>query len=169
MLRAALRSVLARKVRLLLTGIAILLGVSFMSGSYVLTDTMTRAFDELIETGYADIDVVVRRENAFTAQTSALEERDPMPESVLETVEAVPGVARAQGDVIGFAQMVDPDTGEVIGTFGPPTIAASWSDLAGFAIQSGAPPQGENEVAIDSGTAEANDLAVGDRLQILFE
>lgn len=169
MLRAALRSVLARKVRLLLTGIAILLGVSFMSGSYVLTDTMTRAFDELIETGYADIDVVVRRENAFTAQTSALEERDPMPESVLETVEAVPGVARAVGDVLGFAQIVDPDTGDVIGTFGPPTIAASWSDLAGFSIQAGAPPQGENEVAIDSGTAEANDIAIGDRLQILFE
>src|SRR5688500_15927565 len=140
-----------------------------MSGSYVLTDTMASAFDELIETGYADIDVVVRQENAFTAQTSALEEREPMPESVLGTVEAVPGVARAVGDVLGFAQIVDPDTGDVIGTFGPPTIAASWNDLAGFTIQTGSPPQGENEVAIDSGTAEANGIAVGDRLQILFE
>ncbi len=46
MLRAALRSVLARKVRLVLTGVSVLLGVSFMAGTYVLTDTMTRAFDD---------------------------------------------------------------------------------------------------------------------------
>ena len=67
MFRAALRSVLARKVRLLLTGLAVLLGVSFMSGTYVLTDTMTAAFNDLVDTGYAQIDVLVRRENAFTA------------------------------------------------------------------------------------------------------
>jgi len=167
--RAALRSVLARKVRLLLTGLAVLLGVSFMSGTYVLTDTMTAAFNDLVDTGYAQIDVLVRRENAFTAQTSSLEERASMPESVLSTVEQVPGVARAVGDVIGYAQIVNPSTGKVIGTFGPPTAAASWNTLTGFTIDAGREPHGEDEVVIDSGSAEANDIGVGDRVQILFE
>ena len=169
MFRAAFRSVLARKVRLLLTGIAVLLGVSFMAGTYVLTDTMTRAFNDLVDTGYASIDVLVRNENAFTAQTSSLEERESMPESVLSTVEDVPGVQEAVGDVIGYAQIVDPATGKVIGTFGPPTAAASWSTLSGFTIESGSPPEGDDQVVIDSGTAEAYDIGVGDRVEIVFE
>src|SRR5512132_130453 len=126
MLRAALRSVLARKVRLLLTGLSVVLGVGFMAGTYVLTDTMTAAFNDVFETGYAPIDVVVRSSNSFTAQTSSLEEREPMAESVLADVQTVPGVARADGDVLGYAQIVDPETGKVIGTLGPPTAASAW-------------------------------------------
>ncbi len=90
MFRAAIRSLLARKVRLILTGLAVVLGVGFMAGTFVLTDTMTRAFNDLVDTGYAPIDVLVRSSNAFTAQTSSLEERDPMPESVLQDVAAGP-------------------------------------------------------------------------------
>src|ERR687891_637261 len=169
MFRAALRSVLARKVRLLLTGLAVLLGVSFMSGTYVLTDTMTAAFNDLVDTGYAQIDVLVRRENAFTAQTSSLEERASMPDSVLSTVEQVPGVARAVGDVLGYAQIVDPGTGKVIGTFGPPTAAASWNTLTGFTLEAGRAPRGDDEVVIDSGSAVGSDIGVGERVEILFE
>jgi putative ABC transport system permease protein len=169
-LRAALRSLIGHKVRLLLTVIAIVLGVSFMAGTYVLTDTMTRAFDELIDTGYSSIDVLVRSENSFSAQTSSLEERESMPASVLEDVAAVPGVAHAVGDVLGYAQIVDPATGEVIGTFGPPTAASAWNDLNGFTLEpGGSPPEGSDQVVIDSGTAVSHDIQVGDRVQIVFE
>jgi putative ABC transport system permease protein len=169
-LRAAIRSVLARKVRLLLTGLSVVLGVGFMAGTFVLTDTMTSAFNQLVDTGYSSIDVLVRSSNAFTAQTSSLEEREAMPGSVLEQVAAVPGVARAVGDVIGYAQIVDPATGKVIGTFGPPTAASSWNDLSGFTLKpGGSPPGGPNEVVIDAGTAEDHDIRVGDRVRILFE
>ena len=116
MFRAAIRSLLARKIRLLLTGLSVVLGVGFMAGTFVLTDTMTRAFNELFETTYSQIDVLVRSENAFTAQTSSLEERESIPESVLADVADVPGVAQAVGDVVGYAQIVDPATGKVIGT-----------------------------------------------------
>ena len=170
MFRAAIRSLLARKVRLLLTGLSVVLGVGFMAGTFVLTDTMTSAFNDLVDAGYSSIDVLVRSENAFTAQTSSLEERDPMPGSVLEDVAAAPGVARAVGDVISYAQIVDPDTGKVIGTFGPPTAASSWNDLSGFTIRPGGrPPQGSNEVVIDASTADTHDIRVGDRVEILFE
>jgi putative ABC transport system permease protein len=169
-LRAALRSVLARKVRLILTGISIVVGVGFMAGTYVLTDTMTRAFNDLVDTGISSIDVLVRSSNAFTAQTSAIEEREPMPESVLADVQAAPGVAEAVGDVLGYAQIVDPSTGKIIGTFGPPTAASAWNDLNGFTLKpGGSPPHGADQVVIDAATAEAHDIKVGDRVQILFE
>ncbi len=143
MFRAALRSLFARKIRLLLTGLSVVLGVGFMAGTFVLTDTMTRAFNDLVSTGFSEIDVLVRSSNAFTAQTSSLEERESMPDSVLAQVESVDGVARAEGDVLGYAQIVDPDTGDVIGTFGPPTAASSWNDLSGFVLRpGGSPPQG---------------------------
>ena len=86
MFRAAIRSLLARKVRLLLTGLSVVLGVGFMAGTFVLTDTMTRAFNDLFETTYSQIDVLVRSENAFTAQTSSLDERESIPEAVLPEV-----------------------------------------------------------------------------------
>jgi putative ABC transport system permease protein len=169
-LRAALRSVLARKVRLILTGLSILLGVGFMAGTYVLTDTMTRAFNDLVDTGITSIDVLVRSSNAFTAQSSSLEEREPMPDSVLGAVEQVPGVARAVGDVLGYAQIVDPATGKVIGTLGPPTAASAWNDLNGFTLKpGGSPPSGIDQVVIDAATAKNHDIHVGDRVKILFE
>src|SRR4051812_3156552 len=170
MFRAALRGVLARKVRLLLTGLAIVLGVGFMAGTYVLTDTMTSAFDQLVETGTSSIDVLVRAQNDFTAQSSSLEERESMPDSVLATVEDVPGVQRAVGDVLGYAQIVNPHTNDAIGTLGPPTAGSAWNDLNGFTVKpGGAIPQGPDEVVIDAATAQANDIAVGDRIRILFE
>jgi putative ABC transport system permease protein len=170
LLRAAIRSILARKVRLLLTSLAVVLGVGFMAGTFVLTDTMTNAFNSLFDTAYSRIDVLVRSSNAFTAQTSSLEEREPMPESVLERVRSVDGVMEAEGDVLGYAQIVDPKTGKVIGTFGPPTAASAWNDLNGFTLRpDGSPPTGPDQVVIDAGTAEANDIKVGDRVEIVFE
>ena len=93
-----------------------------------------------------------------------------MPESVLNDVEGVPGVARAVGDVLGYAQIVDPTTGKVIGTFGPPTAASGWNDLNGFTLKpGGSPPSGADQVVIDAATAEAHDIQVGDKVRILFE
>jgi putative ABC transport system permease protein len=170
MLRAALRSLFGHKVRAILTGLSIVLGVGFMAGTYVLTDTMTRAFNDIVDTGYSTIDVLVRSPNAFTVQTSAIEERESMPESVLGDVEAVPGVSAAYGDVIGYAQMVDPSTGKVIGTLGPPTAGSSWNDVAGFTLKPGSsPPQGPGQVVVDAASAERHGIEVGDRLEILFE
>ena len=170
MFRAAIRSLLGRKLRLVLTALAVVLGVGFMAGTFVLTDTMTRAFNDLVNNSLSSIDVLVRSSNAFTAQSSSLDEREPMPQSVLSDVEGVPGVARAVGDVLGYAQIVDPDTGKVIGTFGPPTAASGWNDLNGFRLEpGGSPPEGPNQVVIDAATAKAHDIQVGDRVRIVFE
>jgi putative ABC transport system permease protein len=169
-LRAALRSLLARKVRLILTALAVVLGVGAMAGTYVLTDTITSAFNDLVEVGTSPLDVLVRSKNAFTAQTTGgPEERKPIPESLLGSVREVPGVAKAVGDVAGYAQIVDPATGKVIGTMGPPTAASSWNDLNGFVLRAGSPPKGPDQVVLDASTAESHNIRVGDRVRILFQ
>jgi len=168
--RAAIRSLFARKVRLLLTALSIVLGVGFVAGTYVLTDTMTKAFDDIIVTSSTGLDVLVRAENAFDTEfQGGTEERAAMAQTVLETVADVDGVAEAYGDVIGYGQMVDPATGDPIGTMGPPTFGGSFSEIGSLTIRTGQPPVGPDQVAIDAGTAERYSIDVGDRIQVLFE
>ena len=96
MLRATLKGLLARKRRLALTVISIVLGVGFVAGTFVLTDTMNKAFDQLFTDAAAGSDVVVRAEQAFAPSATgpgsgAIEERDPVPDTLLPTVESVAG------------------------------------------------------------------------------
>jgi len=108
------------------------LGVGFVAGTFVLTDTMNKAFSDLFTQVSAGSDIIVRAEAAFTPSQlgpggGGGDERKPVPEDVLATVQAVPGVADASGTVTGYAQMIDPATGDAIGGVGPPTLGASWS------------------------------------------
>jgi putative ABC transport system permease protein len=117
--RATIKSLLARKLRLLLTAVAVVLGVGFVAGTLVLTDTATATFDQLFGDIYAGTDVVVQAHQAFHAGPEGggggpTEERNPIPVSVLDAVRAVDGVRAADGDVAGYAQLIDPATGEAI-------------------------------------------------------
>lgn len=174
MWRAALKGLLAKKLRLALTAASIVLGVGFVAGTYVLTDTMGRAFDELFRTVGSDTDVVVRSRSAFDVTGAGpggggTEGRRPLQERVLEVVRRVEGVAAARPDVQGYAQIVDPASGEVIGGMGPPTIGLSWDPASTVVtLRQGRAPEGPDEVAIDAATARAHDLELGDRVRILF-
>ena len=176
--RATFKSLLAKKLRLVLTAISVVLGVGFVAGTYVLTDTMNAAFEDLFAQTSAASDVVVRSESAFDSAAagpgggSGSDDREPVPASVLDDVLAVPGVAVAVGDVQGYAQMIDPATDEVIGGVGPPTIGTNWNELAGEVLTlrgESEPPAGPDEVVIDAATARNADLAIGDRIRILFQ
>ena len=178
MWRATFKSLLAKKLRLVLTAISVVLGVGFVAGTYVLTDTMNAAFEELFAQTSAASDVVVRAESAFDSAAagpgggSGSDDREPVPASVLDDVLAVPGVATAVGDVQGYAQMIDPATDEVIGGVGPPTIGTNWNDLADEVLSlrgDSVPPAGPDEVVIDAATARNSNLAIGDRIRILFQ
>src|SRR5206468_6940829 len=127
MLRATLKSLLARKLRLLLTAIAIVLGVGFTAGTFVLTDTALKSFDSLFNTAFANIDVVVQARQAFTPSAASGgngggSELNPVPEDVLSKVSAVDGVRYAEGSVQSFAQIIDPQTGKVVQSGGAPMI-----------------------------------------------
>lgn len=165
-----LKGLLAHRVRLVLTTLAVVLGVAFVTGTYVLTDTMSRVFDDLVRGGTASLDVIVRAEPP--QGVNAMENLDaaplPLPERLVEDLLAVDGVSRAEGVVEGFAMIVRPD-GEPIVPMGPPTLGVSWSGQAGREIRDGGrPPAAPTEVVIDGTTADRNGLTPGDRVTIVF-
>src|SRR3954449_582872 len=113
MLKVALRGVLARKFRLALTGTAVLLGVMFVTTTYVLTDTLDRSFQRVFSQSLSGVDVVVRGRPAEG-------DDDPrrIPDSVLAEVRATGGVASANGFVQGYAQFLDRN-GDAVDKGGP--------------------------------------------------
>jgi putative ABC transport system permease protein len=175
MWRATFKSLLAKKLRFALTALSVVLGVGFVAGTFVLTDTMNAAFDQLFNQAAGTSDVIVRSASAFTTEQAgpgggASSDREPIPASVLPLVKSVTGVALVGGDVQGTAQMVDPATDEPIGGFGPPTIGSNWNDVSSgtVSVREGAKPTGPDDVAIDAATAKKFDLGVGQQIQILF-
>ena len=167
MLRAALRSVVARKVRLGLTAIAIVLGVSLVTGTFMFTDTIDSQFDSLFDDIYSGIDVTVRKEvGGFTPGG------EPFPASVIDDVLRVEGVGEAEGGVGPSITQVLDHEGEPIGGNGPPPLGFSWGDSETLnpiriADGNGRPPAGPGEVAIDANTVKTNDFVLGDTVTVV--
>ena len=171
MLKATLRGVLAHKLRLALTAAAVVLGVGFVAGTYILTDTISHSFDTLFQEVSTGVDVSVRAASGFGEDDAGSGEtaRNPIPASVLPAVAAVDGVKVAEGSVIGYAQIVGPD-GKAVTTQGAPTLGVNWNQnatLGPLRLRSGRAPAGPGEVAIDAGTAKAQKIDVGARVGIL--
>jgi putative ABC transport system permease protein len=170
--KATLKGLMAHKLRLAATALAIVLGVSFVAGTYVLTDTITASFDNLFKQVTQGIDVAVRSQETFGGATTGGETRDPMPESVLDQVKAVDGVRVAEGSVTGYAQLVGKD-GKPVTTGGAPNLGVSFNQdstfTAGSTVRSGRLPSGPTEIAIDAKQAEDTGYKVGDQAKVLFQ
>lgn len=169
MVRAVLKGVLAHKLRLFLTAMAVVLGVSFVAGTFVLTDTINKTFDTLFTEISAGTDVSVRAASGFGEDAPAETLRDTVPASVLDVVRRVPGVQAADGTVSGYAQFVD-EAGKAVTTTGAPTLGFNWTDpdLSPLTLRSGREPQRAGEVVVDAVTAKDHDFAVGDKVKVLF-
>jgi putative ABC transport system permease protein len=172
-LRATLKSLFARKLRLILTALAVVLGVGMTAGSFILTDTALKSFDNLFGDVYKGTDVVVQGTTAFESSgqnnTGGGSERKPIPASVLPKVEAVDGVDAAVGSIGGTAWIVDPTTNKVIQNGGAPPIGGSW-DAAITTLQidpGGAPPVGPDQVVIDAATATDHGISVGQQIKVV--
>src|ERR1017187_8161190 len=106
MWKVTVKGLLARKLRLALTGLAIVLGVTFVTGTLVLTDTLNRTFDSLIGNAYQHINFQIRGKAAFgnaAAGLSSTADRKALPEPLVAVVQHLPGVAYADGSVEGYA------------------------------------------------------------------
>ncbi len=163
MFRTAIKGLTANRLRMALTALSIVLGVAFVAGSFVFTDTINARFETLFTDVFAGVDATVRPDSESTNAQS-------FDESVLADVEAVEGVAVASGGVGGFAQMID-SSGEPIGGQGPPTLGFSWTEepqLNSLTIAdgNGTAPAGPTDVVIDVATSEAQGLTVGDAIDI---
>ncbi len=158
----------ARIGRLIAISIAIILGVAFVVGSFVLADSMRSGFDSLFKDAFANTDLQVRTALAF-GESDPTQPRDPVPADLVDTVAAVPGVADADGMLQRSAQIIDAE-GDAVNTGGAPMFGASWDSTdpdETIELRDGAPPEGADQVAIDKNTADNNDLAIGDPIDVV--
>jgi putative ABC transport system permease protein len=170
MWRATIKGIFARKLRLALTTLAVLLGVAFVSGTYVLTDTMERSFDQIFGRTVTDVDLVVRARDPYTGGGS---QRTRIPDSTLARIRGVDGVATADGTTFGYAQLIGRN-GDSIQNGLAPTIGLSWPESGAGPLEpahdgKSRAPRGDREVLVDKGTAKANGLKVGDRVRVLLQ
>ena len=173
MWKTALRNLLAHRVRLFTTGLAVALGVAFIAGTLVLGDTLTKTYDDLFADALADTDAVVRSDASIEDPNGFGEFRGRIDASLVDEVAGVDGVAVASGDVWGFAQVVDQD-GEPVGTpgAGPPTFGVNWpesEELNTWTLVEGTPPRGDRDVVFDKGVADKAGYEVGDRATVLVQ
>ncbi|MEW2379220.1 FtsX-like permease family protein [Micromonospora sp. NPDC047812] len=169
MFRATLKSLLARKVRLILSGLAVVLGVMFVSGAFVLTDTLGRSFDAIFADAYEGVDVnVAAKPKIDIGETEGMPVAAPVPAATLDKVRAVPGVAEATGIVgVDGARLIG-GNGKVVASFGPPQLGENWtgeSDLV--QLREGRAPQADDEIVINKALAVAGKVKVGDRVGVL--
>lgn len=170
MLRAVLKSLLSRKLRLFLSGLAVVLGVMFVAGSLVLTTSLGNSFQALFATAYQNTDVQVSPKPLKGEATGgpALAGSRGIPASVVDKVKAVDGVASARAQVfangaeaVGHNRKVVPSsTGQMYGT--------NWTGTSDvLQLRSGHGPNAPNEIAINAGLAKAGDFTVGERVGVL--
>jgi putative ABC transport system permease protein len=174
MWRITLAGVLAHRLRYALTALSVLLGVAFIAGTFVLTDTMNHTFENLYTQIYQGTSAVVRATQPFNPGVSFASERQRIDVNLAKTVRAVPGVQAVALDVEGYAQLVGKN-GKSIGvaTNGPPTIGMAWTDVAALnplrLLPGGHPPVNGEQVVIDKHSADVGHLAVGDSVRVLTQ
>jgi putative ABC transport system permease protein len=173
MWRITLPGLLAHKVRYALTAVAVVLGVAFMAGTLVFTDTIKSTFDGLFDDIYRNTSAVVRAKQPFSPDANFTDQRQLVDARLVTTVRRVPGVAQTRVGVGGYAQLVGHD-GRAIGNpaAGAPTLGEAWNPEAASMepyrfLPGGRPPRTRDEVAIDKHSADVGHLSVGDRVTVL--
>jgi putative ABC transport system permease protein len=171
MLRIALKGILGRKARLVLTSLAVILGTAFLSGTAVFSATLNRTFDNLFSDVFRNVDSYVRSTQVIEADFGA-EERQRIPAELIAMIEAVPGVGDVQGDIQAFARIIGKD-GQPLGSegAGPPTFGSVGEEFKGalWTISEGKFPSNSTEVALDEASAKAGNYVVGDKVKVVAQ
>jgi putative ABC transport system permease protein len=171
MLRIALKGILGRKARLVLTSLAVILGTSFLSGTAVFSATLNRTFDNLFSDVFRNVDSYVRSTQVIEADFGA-EERQRIPVELVDMVKQVPGVADVQADIQAFARIIGKD-GKPLGSegAGPPTFGGVGQEFKGalWTISEGRFATGPTEVVLDEASAKAGKFALNDKVKVVAQ
>jgi putative ABC transport system permease protein len=169
MFKIALEGLFARKLRLVTTALAVILGVAFTAGTLVLTDTMSKIFNDVSAGVYKDTSAVVRAKAVFNGSMGSGEQRPLIGASLVPALSHVPGVAAAEGTVQGYTRLIGKD-GTPIGAANAPPLGGNWSTVQAlnpFQLVAGHAPRAPDEVVIDKQSANVGHLAVGDTTTVL--
>jgi putative ABC transport system permease protein len=167
MIRVTLRGVRGHLLRFLLTALAVTLGVSLVSGTFVLTDSIDKTFDDLITAGSNGVDVQVRGDEGDASSIEGGTIRTPLPLELQNTIRDVDGVKRAVPDYTGTALLVGKD-GTAVRNGGAPAFGfAYFPDDPALRVVDGRGPENPGEVAAESSTLKLSGLKVGDSTKAL--
>ncbi|MEU4692781.1 ABC transporter permease [Actinoplanes sp. NPDC023714] len=171
MLRATLKSLLARKLRLVLSGLAVLLGVMFVSGAFVLTDTLNRTFDSIFADAYAATDVsVTAKPKVEVSEFEGEQVAAPLPAAAVEKIKTQAGVRAAVGRVDTDGARVIGSDGKVLTSMGPPRIGSNWTGTDDvMELREGRGPEAPGEIAMNATTAELSGYRIGDTVPVLTQ
>jgi len=162
-----LKSLWARKIRALLTIFAVFLGVAFVAGSYVLTDTIFAAFDEIFEESLKGTSVVVTAENPVEQENGEI---PSFSASLLPKVQGTPGVREAAGAIFSFGAFFDAENEKIGNKIGPKFISSVLPKrLESLSYVEGHIPRGPKEASLEKATAEESDLELGDTIKLISQ
>ncbi|MFI6855813.1 ABC transporter permease [Streptomyces sp. NPDC050416] len=165
MFRTALRNVLAHKARLLMTVLAVMLGVAFVSGTLVFTNTISDAYQKSSAKGFDQVDVAMTADYQ-EAEGDRVGKPHDLTRATLDKSERVPGAASAIGVVQGFTAIADKD-GKLIGDGFQSQGGNYWGAKdPRYPLVGGHAPKGPGEILIDSATAKRTGYKVGDTLRM---
>jgi putative ABC transport system permease protein len=166
MIRAELRGLFGRKLRTVLTAVAIILGVAMVSGTYVLTDSIDKAFGSIFTDVRKGSDVVVTGKAATSTDNGST--APTLPDALLGKIRSLPGVRTAEGGVNGDAHLIG-SNGKAIAFGGAPNLGFSVSKpdspFNPLSLVEGSWPHGA-EVVVDSSTAHKKHLSVGQEIGV---
>jgi putative ABC transport system permease protein len=168
MLRVTLRNLLARKLRLAMSGFAIVLGVAFVAGSFIFTDTLDASFTKIVDNTTGD---VIVRQAGSDAASSAQPAAD-VPGSLINKVRGLNGVADVYGDITLLNMFVIGKNGEVVGGHGAPGLGVNFTHQKTdqgtpiLQVVEGKVPTNTDEIALDKTTADKAGYQVGDTVPL---
>ena len=170
MIAVALKGLAGRKVRALLTALAVVIGVTMVSGTLVLTDTIQKAFDGIFSASYAQTDAVIAGKEIVKGSESGAA---TVPESLLAQVRALPEVEAAGGTIAPIASnsaKIFGRDGKAVGSGGAPQFGlgndASLPQFSPLKLKTGQWPAGPGQVALDADTAAGEKFKVGDTVTV---
>jgi putative ABC transport system permease protein len=160
----ALKSLWARRIRALTTILSVVIGVAFVAGTYILTDTTFAAFDEIFEDSLAKTSVVI------TAREEVRQETGEVPSfkaAVLPKARAVDGVGPASGQIFTPGAFFDAKNEQIGSQFAPKFITSVLpEEIDTQTYPEGRPPRNASEVSLDQSAAEEAGLGIGDTLKL---
>jgi putative ABC transport system permease protein len=162
-----MKQLAANKIRLLATSFAIILGVAFLAGTLILTDTIKGTLNDVLAEADAGTDAYVRSSSALElgyGQTAR-----PIDAALVDAIRSVDGVDQVSIEVSGYAQILD-KAGKAVGAASTGVLGMNWvtvPKLNAFTLSSGRAPNGPNEIAIDKHSANVAKLQVGDQTTVL--
>jgi len=169
MLRVTLRNLFARKLRLVMSAFAIVLGVAFVGGSLIFTDAMGGAFDDIIEGTVSDVEISYPGATDF----DSMEDNRTIPAAVVDDLEQLPGVKSVHPNLQLLSVFVVGKNNKVVGGNGPPGLAFNYTGAESIAgkpiltLDKGEMPKGPGQIALDVKTAEKAEYNIGDEVSLI--